>query len=175
MDKRSSLPPNDGDLVSSLSRQIKDLQDQVKSATLEMEVMRARMNDLRRQAEATVDVERFFVPDEDHMKEINEIVELMEKAIKKERKNRRSQAEGDAADKASAPQKVNERQVLIVLKLRRKGCYIREIAVHTGLGVGTVHRIISRYGSDPQMQELITEGTQMELSDYLLIRHDDEA
>jgi hypothetical protein len=42
-----------------------------------------------------------------------------------------------------------------------------------GLGVGTVHNIISRYGQDPQMQNLVTEGTQMELTDYLLIHPDD--
>ena len=64
--------------------------------------------------------------------------------------------------------------ILIVLKLRRKGCYIREIADHTGLAHGTVHNIIKKFGSNPQMQSLVTEGTQMELTDYLLIRPEDE-
>jgi DNA invertase Pin-like site-specific DNA recombinase len=103
------------------------------------------------------------------MTEINETVSLIEKAILKERKSRkggRSREEGDAA----APQKIDERITLIVLKLRRKNCTVREIAAHTGLGVGTVHSIIKRYGNDPQMQNLVTGGTQMELTDYLLIR-----
>ena len=97
----------------------------------------------------------------------------MEKAIKKERRSRKAQMEGRKESESSNPQKVDERQVLIVLKLRRKGCYIREIASHVGLGIGTVHNIISRYGQDPQMQNLVTEGTQMELTDYLLLHPDD--
>ena len=160
-------------LISNLNRQITDLKSQLQSAALEMEMMRARMNDLSHEAKQAVNIERFHVPDEDRLREINEVVNLMEKAILKERRSRRAQAEGRRESEASNPQKVDERQILIVLKLRRKGCYIREIASHVGLGVGTVHNIISKYGTDPQMQDLVTEGTQMELTDYLLI-HPDE-
>ena len=166
-------PPDSRQLIANLNKQISELKSQVHSATLEMEMMRARMNDLSSEAKQVVNVERFRIPDEDHLNEINDVVELMEKAIKKERRSRKAQMEGRKENESSNPQKVDERQVLIVLKLRRKGCYIREIASHVGLGVGTVHNIISRYGQDPQMQNLVTEGTQMELTDYLLL-HPDE-
>ena len=162
------------ELISSLNRQVSELKSQLQSATLEMEVMRARMNDLRSEAKQVINIERFRVPDEDRLSEINDVVDLMEKAIRKERRSRKAQAEGRTDPEASSPQKVDERQILIVLKLRRKGCYIREIAAHVGLGVGTVHNIISKYGQDPQIQSLVTEGTQMELSDYLLIRPEEE-
>ena len=166
-------PPDSRQLIANLNKQISELKSQVHSATLEMEMMRARMNDLSSEAKQVVNVERFRIPDEDHLNEINDVVELMEKAIKKERRSRKAQMEGRKESESSNPQKVDERQVLIVLKLRRKGCYIREIASHVGLGVGTVHNIISRYGQDPQMQNLVTEGTQMELTDYLLLHPDD--
>ncbi|MBQ4177278.1 MAG: hypothetical protein II640_07430 [Lachnospiraceae bacterium] len=166
-------PPDSRQLIANLNKQISELKSQVHSATLEMEMMRARMNDLSSEAKQVVNVERFRIPDEDHLNEINDVVELMEKAIKKERRSRKAQMEGRKESESSNPQKVDERQVLIVLKLRRKGCYIREIASHVGLGIGTVHNIISRYGQDPQMQNLVTEGTQMELTDYLLLHPDD--
>ena len=166
-------PPDSRQLIANLNKQISELKSQVHSATLEMEMMRARMNDLSSEAKQVVNVERFRIPDEDHLNEINDVVELMEKAIKKERRSRKAQMEGRKESESSNPQKVDERQVLIVLKLRRKGCYIREIASHVGLGIGTVHNIISRYGQDPQMQTLVTEGTQMELTDYLLLHPDD--
>ena len=166
-------PPDSRQLIANLNKQISELKSQVHSATLEMEMMRARMNDLSSEAKQVVNVERFRIPDEDHLNEINDVVELMEKAIKKDRRSRTAQMEGRKESESSNPQKVDERQVLIVLKLRRKGCYIREIASHVGLGVGTVHNIISRYGQDPQMQNLVTEGTQMELTDYLLLHPDD--
>ena len=166
-------PIDSRQLIANLNKQVSELKGQLSSETLDMEMMRARMNDLRSEARQVVNVERFRVPDEDHLNEINDVVELMEKAIMKERRSRKAQAEGRREPESSNPQKVDERQVLIVLKLRRKGCYIREIASHVGLGVGTVHNIISRYGQDPQMQNLVTEGTQMELTDYLLIHPDD--
>ena len=166
-------PPDSRQLIANLNKQISELKSQVHSATLEMEMMRARMNDLSSEAKQVVNVERFRIPDEDHLNEINDVVELMEKAIKKERRSRKAQMEGRKESESSNPQKVDERQVLIVLKLRRKGCYIREIASHVGFGIGTVHNIISRYGQDPQMQNLVTEGTQMELTDYLLLHPDD--
>ena len=166
-------PPDSRQLIANLNKQISELKSQVHSATLEMEMMRARMNDLSSEAKQVVNVERFRIPDEDHLNEINDVVELMEKAIKKERRSRKAQMEGRKESESSNPQKVDERQVLIVLKLRRKGCYIREIASHVGLGIGTVHNIISRYGQNPQMQNLVTEGTQMELTDYLLLHPDD--
>ena len=166
-------PPDSRQLIANLNKQISELKSQVHSATLEMEMMRARMNDLSSEAKQVVNVERFRIPDEDHLNEINDVVELMGKAIKKERRSRKAQMEGRKESESSNPQKVDERQVLIVLKLRRKGCYIREIASHVGLGIGTVHNIISRYGQDPQMQNLVTEGTQMELTDYLLLHPDD--
>ena len=167
-------PVDSRELIDSLNKQISELKSQVQSATLEMEMMRARMNDLSGEARQAVNVERFMVPDEDHLNEINEVVEMMDKAIKKERRSRKAQAEGRTEPEASNPQKIDERLILIVLKLRRKGCYIREIASHVGLGVGTVHNIISRYGQDSQMQDLVTEGTQMELTDYLLIHPGDD-
>jgi len=162
------------ELISSLNRQVSELKSQLHSATLEMEVMRARMNDLRSEAKKVINIERFRVPDEDRLSEINDVVDLMEKAILKERRSRKALSEGRKETESSAPQKVDERQILIVLKLRRKGCYIREIATHVGLGVGTVHNIISKYGQDPQIQGLVTEGTQMELTDYLLIRPEED-
>ena len=173
MAESRETPPDSRQLIANLNKQISELKSQVHSATLEMEMMRARMNDLSSEAKQVVNVERFRIPDEDHLNEINDVVELMEKAIKKERRSRKAQMEGRKESESSNPQKVDERQVLIVLKLRRKGCYIREIASHVGLGIGTVHNIISRYGQDPQMQNLVTEGTQMELTDYLLLHPDD--
>ena len=169
MAQNSNENGNNGELISGLNKQIEALRSQVRSAALEMEVLRAQMEDLKKEASRAVDMERFVIPDDAHMTEINETVSLIEKAILKERKSRkggRSREEGDAA----APQKIDERITLIVLKLRRKNCTVREIAAHTGLGVGTVHNIIKRYGNDPQMQNLVTGGTQMELTDYLLIR-----
>lgn len=169
MAQNSNENENNGELISGLNKQIEALRSQVRSAALEMEVLRAQMEDLKKEASRAVDMERFVIPDDAHMTEINETVSLIEKAILKERKSRkggRSREEGDAA----TPQKIDERITLIVLKLRRKNCTVREIAAHTGLGVGTVHSIIKRYGNDPQMQNLVTGGTQMELTDYLLIR-----
>jgi DNA-binding NarL/FixJ family response regulator len=98
---------------------------------------------------------------------------MMDKAIKKMRRSRRAQTDKPGSSENTTPRKVDERMILIVLKLRRKGCYIREIAAHVGLAHGTVHNIIKKYGSDPQMQSLVTEGTQMELTDYFLIRPED--
>ena len=161
-------------LIENLNRQITELKSQVKTASLEMEMMRARMSDLSRDAQQTVQIERFVIPDDDRLGEINDFVEMMEKAIKKERRSRKPQKEKARPSDSAPPRKVDERLVLIVLKLRRKGCYIQEIATHTGLAFGTVHNIIKKYGSDPQMQSLVTEGTQMELTDYLLIRPEDE-
>ena len=161
-------------LIDNLNRQISELKSQVKSATLEMEIMRARMSDLSRDAQQVVRIERFSVPDDDRLDEITEVVELMEKAIKKNRRSRRAKADKTSPPENTSPRKVDERMILIVLKLRRKGCYIHEIAAHIGLAHGTVHNIVKKYGSDPQMQSLITEGTLRELSDYLLIRPEDE-
>ncbi len=161
-------------LIENLNRQISELKSQVKSASLEMEMMRARMSDLSRDAQRSVRIERFAVPDDDHLKEINDVVEMMDKAIKKNRRSRRAQAKSTAQPDNSSPQKLDEKMILIVLKLRRKGCYIQEIASHVGIASGTVHNIIKKYGSDPQMQSLVTEGTQMELTDYLLIHSDEE-
>ena len=167
-------PVDSRQLIANLNKQVAELKSQLSSATLEMEMMRARMNDLSSEAQQVVNIERFRFPDEDRLSEINDVVDLMEKAIKKERRSRKAQAEGRREPESAIPQKVDERQILIVLKLRRKGCYIREIAAHVGLGVGTVHNIISKYGQDPQMQSLITEGTQMELTDYFLIRPEED-
>ena len=160
-------------LIDHLNRQISELKNQVKSASLEMEMMRARMNDLSRDAKQSVQIERFSIPDPDRLREINEIVDLMDKAIKKNRRSRKAKAEKTGPAESTSPRKLDERMILIVLKLRRKGCYIQEIASHVGLAHGTIHNIIRRYGSDPQMQSLITEGTQLEISDYLLIRPDE--
>lgn len=162
------------ELIENLSRQISQLKSQVKSASLEMEMMRARMSDLSKDARSVIQIERFAVPDDDRLSEINEIVDMMDKAIKKNRRSRRAKADKTGSGGSTSPRRVDERVILIVLKLRRKGCYIQEIASHVGLAMGTVHNIIKKYGSDPQMQSLITEGTQMELTDYLLIRPEDE-
>jgi len=161
---------NKNELIDSLNKQISDLKHQVQSAALEMEMMRARMNDLRQEASRTVDIERFAIPDEHKMDEINEVVKMMERAIMKERRSRRSPSKREEQEDGVTPQKVDERTVLIVLKLRRKGCQIREIAAHMGLGYGTVQGIIKRYADAPGMQDLVTGGTQMELTDYILIR-----
>ena len=161
-------------LIENLSRQISELKSQVKTASLEMEMMRARMSDLSRDAQQVVQIERFAVPDGDRLSEINDVVDMMDKAIKKTRRSRRAKTDKPGSIESAAPRKVDERIILIVLKLRRKGCYIREIAAHTGLGQGTVHNILKKYGHDPQMQDLVTEGTQMELTDYLLIRPEEE-
>ncbi len=165
---------NNKQLIENLTKQISELKSQVKSASLEMEIMRARMSDLSKDAQQVVQIERFAIPDTDHLSEINEVVDMMDKAIKKNRRSRRPQTDVGGFLEGSSPQKPDERMILIVLKLRRKGCYIREIANHVGLAHGTVHNIIKRYGSDPQMQSLVTEGTQMELTDYLLIRSEEE-
>lgn len=162
-------------LIETLSKQIAELKSQVRSASLEMEVMRARMSDLSQDARQVVQIERFTIPDDDRLSEINEVVDLMDKAIKKMRRSRRAQSDKPGIPENTTPRKVDERMILIVLKLRRKGCYIREIAAHVGLAHGTVHNIIKKYGSDPQMQSLVTEGTQMELTDYFLIRPEDPA
>ena len=167
-------PKDSRQLIENLNRQITELKSQVNKASLEMEMMRARMSDLSRDAQQTVQIERFSVPDDDRLGEINEFVEMMEKAIKKARRSRKAQKEPAGPADSTVPRKVDERLILIVLKLRRKGCYIQEIATHTGLSLGTVHNIIRKYGHDPQMQSLVTEGTQMELSDYLLIRPEEE-
>lgn len=161
-------------LIENLNKQISELKSQVKSATLEMEMMRARMSDLSKDAQQVVQIERFSVPDDDRLSEINEVVDLMDKAIKKNRRSRRAKTEKTGRLESTPPRKVDERMILIVLKLRRKGCYIQEIASHVGLAHGTVHNIIKKYGSDSRMQSLITEGTQMELTDYFLIRPEDE-
>ena len=162
------------EMLANLNRQISELKSQVKSATLEMEMMRARMTDLRKDAQQAVQIERFSIPDSDRLGEINNLVDLMDKAIKKTRRSRKAQTDKAERPDSAPPSKVDERMILIVLKLRRKGCYIREIADHTGLAYGTVHSIIKKFGSNPQMQSLVTEGTQMELTDYLLIRPEDE-
>ena len=167
-------PKESRQLIENLNRQITELKSQVKSASLEMEMMRARMSDLSKDAQQIVQIERFAVPDSDHLREIDDVADLMDKAIKKTRRSRKAQTGKTGRQDSAPPRKVDERMILIVLKLRRKGCYIREIAAHTGLAHGTVHNIIKKYGSDPQMQSLVTEGTQMELTDYLLIRPDDE-
>ncbi len=159
--------------VNGLNKQLEDLKKQVRSAALEMEVLRVQMEDLKKEARRAVDLEKFVVPDDAHMAEINETVDLMEKAIMKERKNRRGISRREDPDALPA-QKVDERLSLIVLKLRRKNCYIREIAAHTGLGVGTVHRIISRYENDSQIQNLVTGGVQMDMADYLLLRREED-
>lgn len=160
------------EVIADLNRQIFDLKRQVKSASLEMAMMRAQMDDLKKDAQKAVRVERFMIPDEPHMNEINETVAMIEKAISKERC--RSRSSSPDKDENTTPTKLDERIILIVLKLRRKNFTVREIAAHTGLGVGTVHGIISRYGSDPGIQNLVTGGTQMELSDYLLVRPEDD-
>lgn len=157
-------------IIENLNRQITDLKRQLNSASLQMEMMRAQMDDLRVQARQAVSVERFAVPDEPHMNEINETVDMIWKAVQKDRKKNRSAMD---TDESTPPQKIDERLILIVLKLRRRGCTVREIAGHVGLGVGTVHGILKRYMNDPDMQKLITGGTQMELSDYLMIHPDD--
>ena len=162
------------EMIENLNKQISELKSQVKSATLEMEMMRARMTDLRKDAHQAVQIERFVIPDSDRLGEINDLVDLMDKAIKKTRRSRKAQTDKAGRPDSAPPRKVDERMILIVLKLRRKGCYIREIADHTGLAHGTVHNIIKKFGSNPQMQSLVTEGTQMELTDYLLIRPEDE-
>ena len=162
------------EMIANLNKQISELKSQVKSATLEMEMMRARMTDLRKDAQQAVQIERFVIPDSDRLGEINDLVDLMDKAIKKTRRSRKAQTDKAGRPDSAPPRKVDERMILIVLKLRRKGCYIREIADHTGLAHGTVHNIIKKFGSNPQMQSLVTEGTQMELTDYLLIRPEDE-
>ncbi len=83
----------------------------------------------------------------------------------------RKQSEKNAEKTAHPdPSRLDERIILIVLKLRRKNFTIREIAAHTGLGFGTVQGIIQKYGSDPGIQNLVTGGTQMELSDYILVK-----
>lgn len=174
MADRNDKAADSRQLIANLNRQISELKSQVKSASLEMELMRARMNDLSQDARQVVQIERFTVPDHDRLGEINEVVELMDKAIKKMRRSRRPQTEKAASAEAAEYRRVDERMILIVLKLRRKGCYIREIAAYIGLACGTVHSIIKKYGRDPQMQSLVTEGTQMELTDYLLIRNEDE-
>ena len=161
-------------LIENLSRQISELKSQVKSASLEMEMMRARMNDLSKDAQQVVQIERFTVPDNDRLSEINDVVDMMDKAIKKNRRSRKPQTDMAGNIENTTPRKVDERLILIVLKLRRKGCFIREIAAHTGLAHGTVHNILKKYGNDPQMKDLVTEGTQMELTDYLLIRPEEE-
>ncbi len=161
-------------LIENLTKQISELKSQVKSASLEMEIMRARMNDLSKDARQVVRVERFAIPDDDRLNEINEVVDMMNKAIKKNRRSRRPQKDNSPLPESTSHQKPDERMILIVLKLRRKECYIHEIASHVGLSMGTVHNIIKRYGSDPQMQSLVTEGTQMELTDYLLIHPEEE-
>jgi hypothetical protein len=102
------------------------------------------------------------------MEEINETVAMIEKAIGKERRKNRS-SRPDREENTS-PSRLDERIILIVLKLRRKNFTIREIAAHTGLGFGTVQGIIQKYGGDPGIQNLVTGGTQMELSDYILVK-----
>lgn len=159
-------------VIQDLNDQISTLKRQVKSASLEVEMMRAQLDDLRRDARRSVKLERFMIPDEPHMAEINETVAMLEKAILKQR--RKSRSLSSDKDENASPRRLDERIILIVLKLRRKNFTVREIAAHTGLGVGTVHGIISKYGSDPGVQNLITGGTQMELSDYLLIHPQDD-
>lgn len=160
------------EVIDRLNRQIFDLKRQVKSASLEMAMMRAQMDDLKKDAQRAVRMERFMIPDEPHMQEINETVAMIEKAISKQRRKNRSSSPDK--EENTPPSRLDERIILIVLKLRRKNFTVREIAAHTGLGVGTVHSIISRYGQDPGIQNLVTGGTQMELSDYLLVRPDDD-
>ena len=106
------------------------------------------------------------------MAEINETVSMIEKAIEKERRKKRSSTPGQ--DDSASPVRLDERIILIVLKLRRKNFTLREIAAHTGLGFGTVQGVIQKYGSDPGIQNLVTGGTQLELSDYLLVHPQDD-
>lgn len=70
------------EMIDSLNKQISELKSQVKSAALEMEMMRARMNDLSQDAKQAVQIERFVIPDDDRLGEINDLVDLMDKAIK---------------------------------------------------------------------------------------------
>lgn len=158
-------------VIDSLNQQIFDLKKQVQSASLEMAMMRAQMDDLRKDAQKAAQLERFAIPDDVHMQEINETVAMIEKAIIKNRKKNRSSPPGK--EENTSHSRLDERIILIVLKLRRRGSTVREIAAHTGLGIGTVHSIISKYGGDPGIQNLVTGGTQMEISDYLLIRPGD--
>ena len=55
-----------------------------------MAMMRAQMDDLRKDARRSLRLERFNVPDDAHMEEINETVAMIEKAIGKERRKNRS-------------------------------------------------------------------------------------
>lgn len=178
-DKEKTLPPEEQEkdkMISSLEQQIADLKKQVQSASLEMEVMRAEMNDLKKDAAQSVNLVRFQVPDSDRMREINESVQLLLRAIQKERRSRKTpySPEGTLSGGSESPQKLDEKMILIILKLRRKGCSVREIANHTGLGRGTVHSTIQKYINSPEMQDLITEGTQMELTDYILVKPEAE-
>lgn len=159
---------NSDEVISRLNQQIFSLKKQVQSASLEMAMMRAQMDDLRKDARRSLRLERFNVPDDAHMEEINETVAMIEKAIGKERRKNRS-SRPDREENTS-PSRLDERIILIVLKLRRKNFTIREIAAHTGLGFGTVQGIIQKYGSDPGIHNLVTGGTQMELSDYILVK-----
>ena len=56
-------PIDSRQLIANLNKQVSELKGQLSSATLEMEMMRARMNDLRSEARQVVNVERFRVPD----------------------------------------------------------------------------------------------------------------
>ena len=66
------------EMIANLNKQISELKSQVKSATLEMEMMRARMTDLRKDAQQAVQIERFVIPDADRLGEINDLVDLMD-------------------------------------------------------------------------------------------------
>jgi len=160
--------------IADLSQRIEELRHQVQSASLEMEMLRAQMNDLQREGRQAVNLERFPVPDQTQMNEINEMTALLYKAILKERKSRRHNVSAPlySSWEDDAPAKPDARVILIALKLRRKNCTVREIAAHLGLGYGTAQRIIKKYSDDPDIRDLVTGGTQLDLSDYLLIRPD---
>jgi hypothetical protein len=157
--------------TEKLRGQIKDLQAQVKSATLEMEVMRARMNDLVADAERAGSFERFQIPDEDGMKEINETVAQIGKAIQKEQKRRIPLPDRGFAEllDPDSPALIDERLILIVLKLRRKNLPMRLIASHLGIDISAVFDISRHYGSVPSIQDLVEDKPRTDFADYLLI------
>ena len=67
---------NSDEVISRLNQQIFNLKKQVQSASLEMAMMRAQMDDLRKDARRSLRLERFNVPDDAHMEEINETVAM---------------------------------------------------------------------------------------------------
>ena len=57
MAQNSNENGNNGELISGLNKQIEALRSQVRSAALEMEVLRAQMEDLKKEASRAVDME----------------------------------------------------------------------------------------------------------------------